>query len=1829
MASQEEKQSQPFIDIFNEDEAEKLFLLSKPTCIMVLGKPGSGKKTLASKLAQMWKCILIEALEVIQMNIHEETEYGLKCQELLFKGQSISEELVTEMIMKKIESPEVAHFGYVLSGFPSLSEEYMTVSQQMEKITNLKLKPDFLINIKCSDYDLCQRISGQRQHPHSGQVYQRNQWDPNVIEKQKKNNDELEEENEEAEEMEEEIAEDSLTMSEMIHQLVQRPEDMHENIEERVGLYKDIMLRSLEDLMAEQDSQYLIELDGNQEPDDLLASVVIRLQSMGVQNGAPITRLQSLQEEMLEGLENDELLRVLSSFKLIAPRYRWRRSRWGQVCPVALKKGDIVMGIPDLAVSFLGKMYVLSSPEALKTFMLNPRPYLLPPMPMPPCKVLVFGPPVSGRTTICNLIANKYKGKVLDMAELIQSYVEESREKNIEQIRRDAIEKAITAVKNRLEVEKQSKEPGGLEELSVKEADNSEETDNMRIEINVEEGSSTEKSAAIPEEMSELTVDHPEVQAVVEEAVKRASETEVTLSPEIYAEILERAIAELMKKNKDRFPGAPEKGGWVVDNYPLSEDHWSALSEKGLLPDTVVCLMDTENDGACILHRTYLANKDEINSKILRRLGDEALKKNEEERREMQEAPTPEEEEQSQEDAEEKEFEDDDKQLSSETEQTSRKQSSDSAHYEEELNPTEALKARLDGALGSLSLGGGSPVHEHTPLEEEQIHTMQPEQSTTTSVTEPEPEIMLPEFEEDDLLGIPEMETIKENIDLFMNDWQTVESEIKQSSLVQVVALEIAEQTPESLLNQIILVMEDLDEEAEDLAAEVEAIEENEAEEEENEEDEEKAKEKKRHMGDTKHFCPVSLKEDYVLYPGLSEHAAKYQEKIYYFSNLEYRDKFLKNPEEYVAHHEPIQAPPLRVCLLGTHGAGKTSCARWLADKFGIFHIQFKEYLQELLLPKTKEKIGLDFYEEPEEDNDNTLSEELQDLSQTVTKTEDEKSKQEVELTDEEEAIKANLMDSQPLPPEILDNIVPDWWRKEPFRSTGFILDGFPRTSDEAQYLSQRGLCPDVAVYIHVEETDILDRLLPPRLKKWKERQRKKVENKKKLKDLKAKIKNEKIARRRAELLAEQKKRKEEVLGDRENYENSEEEEENDETANEEIEAILEEEFFEEEEEEPEEEQEIDAVERMQNEIVAKFDSERENIEGVQEELEKFLIPRMEISGRRKLRIVRYQMYCKLNSLVENRGSIFEKCYPISLPLAHKMLVFSYKFPSSFGQWDPIKLNEGEIIKPAQNYENTVFPVIHRQYIYFFSSKKNSETFMKNPIKYICQPKPKPPVPVKIAIVGPPKSGKTTVAKKFESVYGLRRLSMGDAIRLVLNNQPESELGLQLKEHLHRGLTVPDELAIQALDVALMDHVCATAGVVIDGYPVTRKQVNLLESARIIPVKIFELEMDAKEVFRRALLDKEGTDRPSYPVHDSSQILAIKNSYYKQHIDAIRTYYKKERQNWCVVDAFQSKWWVWDKVLQEVQVIVKEIQIYLERIREGKAASIADLCITPEELQNRLGEFGQYCPVSLADKGELVDCSVTSSLQFAAEFRAHYYKMASQEELDKFLNRPEMYVPPLAPRPLPPPDKLPQRLTAAEVKALFPKSAEMQGYCPVTYLDGKQRYEALEPGNTEYAVKYQEKLYVFESEEKLLKFMRLPEKYWNLKLPHKLPPVREPILLTALPMAGYLEQGVATSLIKALNEVGCLKPKFPFLSVRRTALLFVACHLKAHNARSPAHRRQSYRRRLARLTEHCELVPYLGRAMPPEYTEPQQRPPGFDLKLQTFLSLKDASPSFV
>ena len=76
---------------------------------------------------------------------------------------------------------------------------------------------------------------------------------------------------------------------------------------------------------------------------------------------------------------------------------------------------------------------------------------------------------------------------------------------------------------------------------------------------------------------------------------------------------------------------------------------------------------------------------------------------------------------------------------------------------------------------------------------------------------------------------------------------------------------------------------------------------------------------------------------------------------------------------------------------------------------------------------------------------------------------------------------------------------------------------------------------------------------------------------------------------------------------------------------------------------------------------------------------------------------------------------------------------------------------------------------------------------------------------------------------------------------------------------------------------------------------------------------------------------------------------------------------------------------------------------------------------------------------------------------FAAEFRGRYYKMVDENELQEFLNNPEKFIAPQSSVSLPLPHLLPIKRTPAELKAKFPAEIELQGYCPVTYLEGQQR----------------------------------------------------------------------------------------------------------------------------------------------------------------------------
>lgn len=96
-------------------------------------------------------------------------------------------------------------------------------------------------------------------------------------------------------------------------------------------------------------------------------------------------------------------------------------------------------------------MYVLSSQEAYQKFLKNPRRYLLPPMPRPPCRVSIIGPPLAGKSTLCKLLAQHYNALVLDMEALVQPVLAKVEQERLDQIKEETTQVALAKIKMKME----------------------------------------------------------------------------------------------------------------------------------------------------------------------------------------------------------------------------------------------------------------------------------------------------------------------------------------------------------------------------------------------------------------------------------------------------------------------------------------------------------------------------------------------------------------------------------------------------------------------------------------------------------------------------------------------------------------------------------------------------------------------------------------------------------------------------------------------------------------------------------------------------------------------------------------------------------------------------------------------------------------------------------------------------------------------------------------------------------------------------------------------------------------------------------------------------------------------------------------------------------------------------------------------------------------------------------------------------------------------------------------------------------------------------------
>ncbi len=94
-------------------------------------------------------------------------------------------------------------------------------------------------------------------------------------------------------------------------------------------------------------------------------------------------------------------------------------------------------------------------------------------------------------------------------------------------------------------------------------------------------------------------------------------------------------------------------------------------------------------------------------------------------------------------------------------------------------------------------------------------------------------------------------------------------------------------------------------------------------------------------------------------------------------------------------------------------------------------------------------------------------------------------------------------------------------------------------------------------------------------------------------------------------------------------------------------------------------------------------------------------------------------------------------------------------------------------------------------------------------------------------LFGPPGVGKGTQGELIEKQFGFKRISTGDLFRFNISNK--TSLGLDAKSYIDKGELVPDDVTFSMLKSQIEDLKGNTKGVLLDGFPRTLLQAEMLD----------------------------------------------------------------------------------------------------------------------------------------------------------------------------------------------------------------------------------------------------------------------------------------------------------------------------------------------------------------------------------------------------------------
>ncbi|OGO77832.1 MAG: adenylate kinase [Clostridiales bacterium GWB2_37_7] len=135
--------------------------------IVLLGSPGSGKGTQASRIIGKYNIPHISTGDIFRDNIKRQTSIGLEAKKFIDKGHLVPDDLTLKIIEDRFIQPDCAE-GFLLDGFPRTIVQAEALELELQK--NVK-KLDAVVNLDVHDEAIISRMTGRRVCSKCGATY--------------------------------------------------------------------------------------------------------------------------------------------------------------------------------------------------------------------------------------------------------------------------------------------------------------------------------------------------------------------------------------------------------------------------------------------------------------------------------------------------------------------------------------------------------------------------------------------------------------------------------------------------------------------------------------------------------------------------------------------------------------------------------------------------------------------------------------------------------------------------------------------------------------------------------------------------------------------------------------------------------------------------------------------------------------------------------------------------------------------------------------------------------------------------------------------------------------------------------------------------------------------------------------------------------------------------------------------------------------------------------------------------------------------------------------------------------------------------------------------------------------------------------------------------------------------------------------------------------------------------------------------------------------------------------------------------------------------------